>query len=61
MVSLRGAVLKHYNETEVVEEEITTQLRYRAVLVETFGLAGDLADQLWHTVQERHQQWKQQQ
>ena len=59
IVSLRGAVLKQYTRTGVVEEEIASRPRYRAVLDETFGLEAALADELWDKVWQRHVLWKQ--
>jgi N-hydroxyarylamine O-acetyltransferase len=59
IVSLRGLVLKQYTRAGVVETEIDTLPRYRAVLQETFGLASELADALWDTVWERHRLWLQ--
>lgn len=60
-VALRGAMLKEYYIHNTEEEEITTQDRYAEVLEARFGLASNLAAGLWAGVQERHQQWQEEQ
>ena len=59
IVSLRGAVLKHYRAEGTSEEEIETLARYQEVFQTIFDLDGALADQLWEGVQKRHVEWKQ--
>jgi N-hydroxyarylamine O-acetyltransferase len=59
IVSLRGAVLQHYTPAGLAEEELDSLARYRAVLANTFGLDGRLADNLWDNVWQRHLAWKQ--